>query len=362
MAEESTLHDDVTKAFDSVESDAVVPAVPAAPAAPAARDEQGRFAAKPAIAPEDIPSIVPEGGPKPPASKPSGVAGVPPVVAPGAAGEPPRYKPPQWKNKDAVAEWDKLPASVQQEVVRRERETHQVLQASAQARHALESMQQVLAPFSANIAAYGGNAVEMIRTLAQVDGTLRFGTPAQKVQALASIIREADVNIEMLDHALANLPLPEAAQREDRLQRLLDERLAPVNQFLTQIQQGRARAAQKTASEAVSELEDFAGKTDIEPVRELMADLIEAEARRGVALTYEQAYEKACWLHPELRKAMIQREQAQAAGQAQAAAARARAAGVSISGAPALAAPNSGQDMSLRDTISAAIDAASGRV
>jgi hypothetical protein len=93
-----------------------------------------------------------------------------------------------------------------------------------------------------------------------------------------------------------------------------------------------------------------------------MADLIEAEARRGKALTYQEAYEQACWLHPDLRKAMIQRQQAQAAGAAQNAAAKARAAAVSVSGAPALAAPSAGQDLSLRDTISAAIDAVSGRV
>ena len=372
MSEETSLHDDVEQAFADAETGAPAAtpeapaAAPEAPAAapavrPASRAPDGRYTTARL---DDIPTLIPESAARPkPAGGPATAAAAPgaPVVPP-AAPVAPRYRPPQWKNPDAVAEWDKLPPAVQQAVVQRERETHQALTVSSQARQGMEAMRQVLAPFSANISAYGGDAVEMIRTLAQVDGTLRFGTPTQKAQALVEIIRESGVDLELLDHALANLPVPQAAQQADQLQRLLDERLAPVSQFMSELAQRRERATHDTAAAAVDELQDFAAQVDIGPVREVMADLIEREAARGKSMTYAQAYEQACWLHPELRKAMIQREQAQAGNQAQAAASRARAASVSVSGAPALAGPGGGREMSLRDTISAAIDANTGRV
>lgn len=371
MSEEAqdSLRDDVTAALDAdiaantetpaTETGTVTPTAGGeeTPAVGPARDESGRFAPKDAPEPIKAP-VKPELQPAAAAPLPS--ATLPSATLPGA---PKPLRPPGGWKPEAKAEWDKLPPQVQAEVVRRERETYHTLQTTAQTRQAFQAFQQVLAPFQANIAAYGGDAVNMIQTLARVDSTLRFGTSHEKATALAEIIKSSGVDITALDNALAGLPAPEETQQEERFQRLIEERLGPVNDMLSQIQSARQASQQHVAQTAVSELEQFAQKVDIEPVRETMADLIERAAARGEAMTYDQAYEQAAWLHPELRRSMIAREQAQLGQQATQAAARARAASVSVSGAPALAPPGSnGQDLSLRDTISAAIDAHSQRV
>src|SRR5690606_26893904 len=54
--------------------------------------------------------------------------------------------PQSWKN-EVKAEWDKLPPTVQAEVMRRESENARILQESSQARHLVGEMQKIVAPY-----------------------------------------------------------------------------------------------------------------------------------------------------------------------------------------------------------------------
>jgi hypothetical protein len=81
--------------------------------------------------------------------------------------------------------------------------------------------------------------------------------------------------------------------------------------------------AQERSAAAVQE---FSAKAEfLDDVREDMADLLEGAARRGVALTMEEAYDRACHMNPDIRRVLQQRESAANVG-AQTSTQRAKAA------------------------------------
>src|SRR5262249_21204226 len=146
-----------------------------APSGERARGADGRFLPGGAEAP-------PPRAPKPPAAPAAATptnGTKPPPGAPGAAAKPPAEPPagPQlraptsWK-PGAREHWGKLPTEVQAEVVRRENEVGRTMQESANARNALSHVQNVLAPYAANIAATGADALTCMQHLFQADNTL----------------------------------------------------------------------------------------------------------------------------------------------------------------------------------------------
>src|SRR5262245_1644484 len=249
-----SLHDDISRAFDQVETrdappagDAATPAKPQAapteapaPAVPGerARGPDGRFApsdatAKPAAPPPAAPpkqelaappKLPPTNGQKPPEAAPAPAA--------------PALRPPvSWK-PGAREHWAKLPVEVQQEVARREAEVARSMQESSRARDALTHVQQVIGPYAQNIAATGGDAITMIGSLMRADNTLRHGSVAEKAHLAADIIKSYGVSIEALDQALAG-QTPTAdpnAQLADRLRKEMQAQLQPVMQYFNHMQ------------------------------------------------------------------------------------------------------------------------------
>jgi hypothetical protein len=90
----------------------------------------------------------------------------------------------------------------------------------------------------------------------------------------------------------------------------------------------------------------------LDDVRGLMADLIEA----GRANNLEDAYAAAVWAHPDTRKILLQREAAGRAALKQNRATLAQRASAAVHGAPTATGAPINQNLSLRDTISAAVD------
>jgi hypothetical protein len=98
----------------------------------------------------------------------------------------------------------------------------------------------------------------------------------------------------------------------------------------------------------------------MDDVREDVADMMELASRRGVALTLEDAYNRACKLHPEVSQVLQQREAAKAANALQASTQRARAASSSVRSQPTAAAPAATDD-SIRGSLLASIAATQRR-
>jgi hypothetical protein len=272
-------------------------------------------------------------------------------------------RPPQsWKG-DAKKVWGELPLTVRQEVARRELQSTRVMNESSQARQEVESVRQILGPHMGRIQEiYGGDHLQAISNLMQVENTLLRGSSQEKVQLVARMIKRFNVGINELDQELSGQIAPEN-QQFDRLQQMIDQRMQPVMTLLQQQQAQEHQRVQQIEMQAVQTVESMRADPDnypyIEDVRNDMADLIEMSVGRGVAMSLDEAYSKAVRMNDHTFNASTVRSTSQANTQsalaAHQAAQRAKGAAVSVSGAPAGAASINGHDPSnLRGVIEAA--------
>jgi hypothetical protein len=286
------------------------------------------------------------------------------VTAPAQQIEP---APKAWK-ASARAAWDKLPPDVRQEVQRRENEVARVFGETGQMRQAVQTFNQIIAPYQARMNAVGLEPLEAVAELLKADHILSSAPTIQRAQYMAKLIQEYGVDIRALDDALAGVAPTDPV--ESRLEQMLAERLTPIQQFLQNQNQIAAQQEFRVQQEAAVSIEQMALDNikypHFEQVRDDMADIIEMNAKRRVYLTPEQAYQRAVAMNPEWSaQAAQQLNQSRQLTQAQAANAKAQRAlnaSGSVSGGPS-GTPIGGvnQGSSLRDTIEAAFSQVAGR-
>lgn len=276
------------------------------------RDEAGRFAAKPKEAQKAVEKPAAEKSTEPP---------------PAAAQPPPALKPPRSWSATAREAWGNMSPELQAEVIRRERDIEAGLREAAEAKRLREEFQKTLSPYEAMLKAEGSEPLRAIGSLLQTAQALRTAPPAQRAALVAQIVRTYGVPIEALDAALAGEAPPAQQQAPYR-----DPR---VDQLFATIEQAKAQRAQALQAEAAKAIQGVQEQEFFDDVREEMADILEVAARRGVAMTLEDAYNRAIALHPEISKVLSQREAAKAAANAQASTQRAKAASTSVKGSPA---------------------------
>jgi hypothetical protein len=293
-----------------------------------ARDESGRFVkqeAKPAES--DKPQS------SPPAAKP-GLAGqgaaagaTVPTAAPAA---PPAYKPPQSWKPTVREHWGALPAEVQAEVDRREREIAKALQESAEASKGAGTWQETVRPYEAQIRAAGGNPQQYVGTLLQTAHALSYGHPQQKASIVAGLAMQFGITPQDLDSALVAVMQGRQAPQQQPAQ-FKDPR---VDQLLQTMQQREAAQAEDRASRFA----EAPGHEYFEDVSDEMVGLIETWKAQGKDHTsdaaLEKAYRIACQANEEVAKVIAQKEAAKSAANAQASTQRAKAAASTIRSTP----------------------------
>ena len=264
------------------------------------------------------------------------------------------FKPPvSWK-AGAKERWASLPPDVQEEVVRRERESAIAIQQNAEGRQFAERVQKAIDPYRAVMAAEGApDPIVAIQNLMQTTAALRLGTPIQKADVIARLINVYGVDVQTLDGLLSGQANPQITQQQE-IDRLLQERLAPYQQFIAQQQQTQAQQREQIQARAAQTVEEFAARNEFvdEPeISETMADLLEVAGRRGRSMTIQEAYDRAIQMSPEIAKIVAQRKEAASVASVQ----KAKVASSSVKGSPMGGGPPSGE-MSLRDTLLAAAD------
>lgn len=272
--------------------------------------------------------------------------------------------PASWK-PDVREHWGQLPDTVRAEIHRREVEVQRTLQDTAEARKTAEAVMKTIAPYEAFIKAENSNPLQAIDNLMSTAARLRTGTAPELAQMVAGIVNQFGIGrfgnnfIEMLDSALAGQTPKAPDQTTAAVEQVINQRLAPVQQMLTQFQQAQVMQQQQVQERAANEVQTFISKAEFgEDVREDMADILETAQRRGQSMTLQQAYEKACYLNDSVRKVLDQRRLSQGAQVQTKAAQRARSAAVSVSGAAPIGAPR--QDpVDVRSAIEAAISMSS---
>ncbi len=274
------------------------------------RDENGRFKAK-----EEGIQPGPKSGPR-------------------QAGE---RAPASWR-PDVREHWGQLPEPVRSEIQRREVEVQRTLQESAEARKAYDAVMRTVAPYEAFIRAEGSNPIQAIDNLMATAAKLRTGTAPELATMVAGIVNQFGIGrfgngfIQALDAALAGQS-PVVDPQQAAMEQVLNQRLAPVQQMLTQFQQAQQIQQERVAQAAQSEVEQFLDRAEFgNDVREDMADIMETAARRGQNISLSDAYKKACLMNDRVLSVLRARKQAKSAQTQTQAAQRARSAAVSVSG------------------------------
>lgn len=254
----------------------------------------------------------------------------------------PRQQPdraPQAWRPETREHWGQLPEPVRAEIQRREVEVQRTLQESAEARKSFDAVMRTIAPYEAFIKAENSNPLQAIDNLMSTAARLRTGTAPELAQMVAGIVNQFGVGrfgqrfIQDLDSALSG-QIPQVDPQQAAIDQVLNQRLAPVQQMLTQFQQAQAAQQQMVAEKAQSEVSQFLQRAEFgEDVREEMADLLETAQRRGQELSLVDAYKKACMLNDRVRSVLQGRAKARGAQTQTAVAQRARQAAVSVTGA-----------------------------
>lgn len=302
-----------------------------------------------------------------PADPQQGQEAVTPAPGPAPAPQQASRAPISWTPEERQG-WEQMPAHQQQAVMRREREIDNALRQTAEARRFASEVQQTLQPYMGMILAEGGTPVRAIGEVMRTAALLRTAPPAQKATAVADMIMQFGIDVQQLDAAL-NARLQGRPMPSDPMYHVMeqvDQKLKPINDFVTSLQQRQQQAQQQVHFEAEQSLEQFMADPQNEfamDVAEDMADLLELAARRGITLSLQDAYNRATMLHPSISKILEGRKNAQGAAQQTAAAQRARNAAVSVSGSGAPSVSSGDEDVGddVRSAIGAAIKQHSGR-
>jgi hypothetical protein len=319
--------------------------------------------AAPASTPVESPAPAPAESAAPVAAPASASAGKPEPPAAPLPNEPifPVDKAPQSWRAPARAKWEKVDPDIRQEVMRRERETSRVLGETAQARHLSNQFNEIVSPYKARISALGVDPLGAVHELLKADYLLSTAPKAQRAQLMAKLIHDYGVDVLELDSALVGKGPADPV--DSRVEQLLQQRLAPFQQYM-QNQQRQAQQAEQLSAQEVNQSIETMG-TDpkyphFESLRMDMADVIDLAAKRGLYLSLDQAYNRAIAMNPEVSKQVAAQNETEArraaAEAANAKAQRALGASISVGGSPGGVPSGASGATDRRSTIAAAFD------
>lgn len=292
---------------------------------------------KPAVADPNKPAVV---DPNKPA-----------VVDPNKPAVPQELNAPKSWRPTVREKWKGLPREVQEEILRREGDNLRLIGTVGSKIKFADDVGQHIQPFAERLQSNGATPQEFIGDVFQTIRNLVSPDQQLRAETIANVIQAYGVDLKALDAVLARRLQQPPEVRQYQTVAMQAQR--QVQRYQSQVQSGNEARAQ-------ADLEAFATDPKNEffnDVRHTMADLIDA----GHAKTLEEAYQSAIWANSDTRKILLQREAEARVATKTTRAANARRASASINGVPraphaqvqAVGNPN----MSLRDTIAAAMDA-----
>ena len=193
-----------------------------------------------------------------------------------------------------------LPPDVQQEVMKRETEISRKLGETAQERKVAQEFMQVVSPYQEFFEKQGTNPMAATQELLQTAYHLRTGSPKQKAQIVAQLVKNFDIDFAEFDAALeATFDSKQASIPPE-----LDQRLRQVETFA---QQQQRQLAEQQQSQTQQLIEKFAKDPKNEFFADVQSDMV-ALIQAGKATDLQTAYDMAVWANPSTRKVLLQRQ------------------------------------------------------
>jgi hypothetical protein len=258
--------------------------------------------------------------------------------------------------------WATLHPDVQREIHRREQDQYARERESAPLKQFAQRFSEISAPYRALMEAEGGNPLDAYHDYLKAATLLRTGAPNDRAAFVAGLVQRFNVPLEALDAYLAQaLRNPQqqfapVAQQQYAPQQAPQYRDPRLDALLADMEQ-RQGAEVRTGinSFATDPKHEF-----FQDVRLTMADLMDAGAKRGIEMSLEEAYVRACQIEPEVKKVLDARAARGGASAAARTLAAARHAASSLPGAVAAPARASAAGLngtpSVRQSLEAALD------
>lgn len=216
-----------------------------------------------------------------------------PTAEPDEEGQWTQDKAPQSWTPTAREKWNTIPEELRKEIVRREEASVQGIRSLQESSAPLQTFVQEISPTLEYARSLGVAPQEYIRGIAQSENLLRTADLPTKFE---EILRIADQY---------GIPLKDIINKSvgsDVLVSKAPPPIAPeVSRELEELKSWRHRYEQDAASK---EIETFSkDKEFFNDVRGVMGDLV----RNGISNTLEDAYDRACWMIPEVRAVLLDR-------------------------------------------------------
>lgn len=260
-------------------------------------------------------------------------------------------KAPQSWNPAAREKWAALPEDIRKEIVRREQASVQGVRALQERFEPLQRFAQDLTPVFKVSRDLGVHPMAYISSLMNTERLLSTGSVQAKFGEIMRIAEQFGVPLRDIINKSVGEEILQAPQGQQGFQ------VPPqVDQRLAALEQQRSYDKEQSYTREIDSFSE--GKEFFEDVREDMATLVESGAAESLA----EAYDKACWASPSVRKVLLERERKkEQADELRGRQAAARE--LSIPSGGSLETPGGGEaDDSLEQTVRRAWVANSGRV
>jgi hypothetical protein len=227
-------------------------------------------------------------------------------------------KPPQSWGAAEREEWAALPPAVQAQVQKRESEIQGVMQHAAIARNFKTEFDSGMNQYAPLFQAQNVTPMQAVSEVMHTAAGLMSGTAASKAEVAAQLIEQYGIDVQTLDEVLAGkISGGNAANEPDsNFKNYLSEQLAPMQQFMQQQQNQVQQTRQNEYAAAQTELEQFLGNNEF--AKDLLTDMNDMVALAGqhnTDMSYQQAYDKALLLRPDIQQIIAQRQGGQTAAQ-----------------------------------------------
>lgn len=202
--------------------------------------------------------------------------------------------------KDQLKEqWGKLPKEWQQEFIHFNSQIGAAYNKYGKAAKAWEGIDQAWAQ-NRDIFGEHVRPQEVFQTVLQQVRALKAGTPEQRLNALGQLIQDFELLPLVQGMQNGTIQAPQIPQRDNALWQELSALKATIGQQ-------REQEQASIAAEADQSLEAWQAST--KPVHfDAVADVMVHLLQGGQATDFQDAYEKACWQHAEVRPLMVESE------------------------------------------------------
>lgn len=208
-------------------------------------------------------------------------------------------KAPQSWSPAAREKWSQIPDDLRKEIIRREEAAavgvRQLNERFAPAVKFVES----LGPILQEARDSGVDPTGYISSVMQTERALRTADTKGKFNVLLSLADQYGVPLREIINASVGQEVLQKGVQPGQPQMTLPPEL------VRELEESRRWRQEQEGSRVQSEIASFSnGKEFFEDVRGQMADLLQS----GVAANLDDAYDKACWADPNIRKVLIERE------------------------------------------------------